>query len=208
MAREVNEYYGRRGFGALHHQERRFEEATASHRWEVERLFQIETARLATHTIFHWNTEELTEEKTQLREQGGKEAQSAHASAYSEKQKRINNLESKSVSLQVTIETKEKTKLQQIRSESHEGRLCSKFGIIKTPSTILIKLLNSRSVGRQAVLPRVTRHLVRLAELQSQGKRLLAVIQTCILAAIIKLGATPLRRLYSLTQFLPFWKEM
>ena len=51
MAREFSENYRRQGFDALHHRERQFEEAAASHRWEVERLRQTETARVASQTI-------------------------------------------------------------------------------------------------------------------------------------------------------------
>ena len=39
----------------IHHQERQFEEAAASHRWEAERLQNNDTARVATQTISHMN---------------------------------------------------------------------------------------------------------------------------------------------------------
>ena len=48
MTREVSEYDRRHGFEALHHEERQFEEAAASHRREAEILLQAVTARVAT----------------------------------------------------------------------------------------------------------------------------------------------------------------
>ena len=46
-AREVGEFCVHQGFGVLHHQERHFEEAAASHRWQTKKLFQTETERVS-----------------------------------------------------------------------------------------------------------------------------------------------------------------
>ena len=155
--------------------------------------------RLINDSNFQRNTEfmkqitELTKKRTRLREEVvevRRGAQSVNTSTESEKQKKINSLDL-IVSLNVTKKTKDKMtqkfKMDLNWSESREAYICSKFGIIKTPSSVSMKLLILKTKTAQAVLPRVTRHLFRRREIQSQGKRLQAAIKTRLLAAIIGL---------------------
>ena len=140
-----------------------------------------------------------------------KEVRSAHASADSEKHKNINHLELKIVSWNFTIEEKgrmsDKIKFDLNRSESNVSRLVQQIRDHQDTINSLDEAAELKTLLRQAVLLRVTRHLATLAELQSQGKRVLAAIQTCPSAAIIKQEATLLRLLYCPTQFL-FLKEL
>ena len=71
-----------------------------------------------------------------------------------------------------------------------------------------MKLFYLKTLAWQAVLPQVTRHLVRLAKLPSQGKRLQAAIHTRLLAAIKGVGNPIAICVYNLPQFLHFRKEM
>ena len=110
--------------------------------------------------------------------------------------------------MHVTIETKEEMtdniKLDVIRSEPHVGRLAADSSISRHHLTVLMELLTVKTLTQQAVLCRVTRHLVKMTALLSQAERLKGAIQTRRVAAIIMLGGTPLRRLHSHTHFFQF----
>ena len=67
-----------------------------------------------------------------------------------------------------------------------EAHFCCILGIIS------MKLFNIKTLAWQAVLPQVTRHLVRLAKLSSQENRLQAAIHTRLFAAINKGVGNPI----------------